>query len=161
MSSLIERIQKSVDQAIEILDEIKMPKNPAMIFDIDDTLIDMNGIAIDPVVNFYNHVKILCITPIIVTNRTGEPISVEYTKYQLKENKITDYYDIYFRNPDEMDLTKAKLNARKIITEKGFDVVMSIGDQKWDIGEYGGVGILIPSPQRYISMDFNLSLHQI
>jgi hypothetical protein len=162
MTSLIDKIQKIVKHAMEILDEIKMPENPAMIFDIDDTLIDLNGIAIDPVVNLYNHVKILCITPIIITNRTSEPLTMEYTKYQLEENKITDYYDIYFRNPEEMDFTKAKLDARKIVAEKGFNTIMSIGDQIWDIGEYGGVGMLLPSHPRYvIPMDFNLSLYQI
>lgn len=145
MKSLKDRIQEQANDATAMLNSMEMPKNPAVIFDIDDTLIDHHGIVIQPIVELYNHVKMLCIPIFIVTNRLNDANSVDYTKYELDMHGITEYTDIYFRKVGEKDLTKAKLDARKNIAEKGFDTIMSIGDQLWDLGEYGGIGILVPT----------------
>ena len=40
------------------LNVIELPINPAIVFDIDNTLIDTKGKCIDQIINFYNYVKI-------------------------------------------------------------------------------------------------------
>lgn len=141
----MKKIKERADYAAKILDKMKMPNNPAVVFDIDGTLIDSGGKVIAPIFRLYNYVKILCITPIIITNRLDEPNIVGFTKYQLMNSGITDFDRIYFRKATEMDFTRAKINARKKVIDDGFNIIMSIGDQKWDMGDYGGVGILLPS----------------
>jgi len=143
--TLNDRIRERVDSAKEILNKMHMPANPTVIFDIDDTLINSFGATIKPILELYNYVKMLCITPVIITNRMNEQMVVEYTMYELESHGINGYHEIYFRDPDETDLVRAKLLSRKKVTEKGFDIVMSIGDQKCDIGAFGGVGIILPS----------------
>ena len=53
---------------------------------------------------------------------------------------ITGFKNIAFRPPLEIDVPGYKLKARKAIAD---DVIMSVGDKKWDIGEAGGYGILV------------------
>ena len=38
---------------------------------------------------------------------------------------------------------KYKEDTRKKITDEGYTIILSIGDQLCDIGKYGGKGILI------------------
>ena len=40
----------------------------------------------------------------------------------------------------ELSIPHYKLNARKAIEDH---VIMSIGDKSWDIGQYGGYGIIV------------------
>jgi hypothetical protein len=61
----------------------------------------------------------------------------------LLELGITNYYDLIFRDTKEKDYIIYKQNARKYFYDKGFFALMSIGDNKCDIGSYGGIGILI------------------
>jgi predicted secreted acid phosphatase len=37
-----------------------------------------------------------------------------------------------------------KESCRESITNKGYKIVLSIGDTQWDVGKYGGYGILLP-----------------
>lgn len=145
MNTLDERISETAKHAIDVLNNMEMPSRPAVIFDIDETLMARNGTVIQPMLKLYNHVKMLCITPIIITNRPGEENVMAITKYELDLHGITGYYDVYFRDPEDMDFTRAKLRVRKNLSRKGFDIIMSVGDRDWDIGQYGGVGILVPS----------------
>lgn len=132
-------------QAIQTINNMVLPSNPAIIFDIDDTLIDSTDNIIYPILNIYKFAKVLNLTIIIVTNRSGDEDSIEFTLDQLKKHNITDYKSIYFRSPErENNPWRFKEISRKNIFDRGFNVIMSIGDQQWDIGNYGGVGIVLP-----------------
>ena len=97
------------------------------------------------ILNIYKFTKVLNLTIIIVTNRSGDENSIKFTLDQLKKHNITDYKSIYFRSPErENNPWRFKEISRKNIFDREFNVIMSIGDQQWDIGNYGGVGIVLP-----------------
>lgn len=133
-----------VAQAAAILKHLPKPANAAVVFDIDDTLIDgITARPIKPVISLYNLVKRLGFATFIVTNRVAGHES--YTDNQLESVGVSGYVSIYFRHPDVYDFWGAKLSARKHIAKRGYVTVMSIGDQLWDVGEYGGYGVIIPA----------------
>ena len=43
----------------------------------------------------------------------------------------------------EFNVPKFKQTCRNIIKSQGYEVVMSLGDNIWDIGDKGGLGILL------------------
>jgi predicted secreted acid phosphatase len=129
------------------LEEIRNINNKlSVIFDIDDTLIDVKGNCIGEIVYIYNYVKKLGIDPIIITNRAGTKDIMDYTMKQLSNCNITEYRYLYFRDPTKTnDPYKYKEDARKDVFNKGYFTVISIGDQMWDIGNYGGLGFIVPT----------------
>jgi predicted secreted acid phosphatase len=38
-----------------------------------------------------------------------------------------------------------KTNARRHAVDSGINIVMSVGDQYWDMGSYGGIPVKLPS----------------
>ena len=132
-------------QAIKTINNMALPSNPAIIFDIDDTLINSTDDIIYPILNVYKFAKVLNLTIIMITNRPGNEESVKFTLDQLQKHGITEYKSIYFRPPEKVNNPwKFKEISRKSIHERGFNVIMSIGDQKWDVGKYGGIGFILP-----------------
>ena len=132
-------------QAIKTINNMVLPSNPAIIFDIDDTLINSTDNIIYPILNIYKFAKVLNLTIIIITNRSGDKETIKFTLDQLQKHGITDYKSIYFRSPQkENNPWRFKQISRKSIYERGFNVIMSIGDQEWDIGKYGGIGFILP-----------------
>jgi predicted secreted acid phosphatase len=131
-------------KVIKILNSLKIPDKAAVIFDIDDTLLDKNGNPIYHTVNIFNYVKMMGIKPIIVTNREYSFESLKYTTEQLLKAGITGVDLLYFRDPSETNPWTAKLSMRKCIYNNGYNVILSIGDMPWDIGKYGGIGIIVP-----------------
>lgn len=130
---------------VKQLDSIQLPFNPVVIFDIDNTLLHSNGTCIMPIVNVYNHVKKIGIIPIIITNRLGIIPIIEFTQNQLKNCGITGYKSIYFRDPEkDNDAYTYKKKARHNVYKRGMNILMSIGDKKYDIGDYGGIGVIVP-----------------
>jgi len=149
--------EKVVRAVFEKLDRMEIPKNAAFVFDIDHTLIDETGMPIEPVVQLFHTVKKLGIHPVIITARTGTPEVIKWTQDQLKHFGITGQKFTYLLSPGKTDPWKYKHIARKNVHERGLHVIMSIGDQPWDLGEYGGIGFQLPrcdSPDQFISQYF-------
>jgi hypothetical protein len=130
-------------KAINALDSFMLSDKHSVVFDIDDTLIDGNDRPITPIIDLYNHVLSEGLTPVIITNRPGIPATIEYTKNQLRKHGIKDYKYIYFRPEHVNDPYGYKTESRRLVHTLGYTVVMSIGDQPWDIGMYGGIGIIV------------------
>jgi predicted secreted acid phosphatase len=120
-------------------------KQQAVIFDIDGTLVHEHTWSnpIWSVINFCNYCKEIGIATIIVTARPAWDKNIELTKNALKKLGLNcDLF--FFRKPDYEDLNNFKLSTRHYIsTCENYNVLMSIGDNVWDIGEYGGTGILM------------------
>jgi hypothetical protein len=133
-----------VSRAIGILSNMELPNNASIIFDIDDTLITNDGKCIAPVVMLYNFSKMLGIIPVIITARPNNVLTNIYTMKQLSDCGITGYNSLYLRPEGQDDVYEYKLSARKNVKERGMETVMSVGDMLWDIGLYGGVGVIIP-----------------
>jgi hypothetical protein len=125
------------------LSGIRIPNRSVIIFDIDDTLIQSsNGKGIADVLQSYYLVNSMGIKPIIITARLYNPYVVNYTYNQLASFGINNP-TVFFCPEGMSDYGRYKLMTRKSIADRGFNIIMSIGDQPWDIGEYGGYGIIV------------------
>lgn len=145
MSVVIRHLETVAQNAINQLSSMNIPPNAVIVFDIDDTLIrSIDGSCIKQIVMVYNYAKMLGIRPILITFRRDLPDVLYYTKKQLIDCGIIGYDSLYLCPPDITDPWKYKYGARKDIHMRGMKVVMSIGDEDWDVsGGYTGVGIKV------------------
>jgi predicted secreted acid phosphatase len=151
----LQHVKKISKESKEILYKLNLKniKNPAIIFDIDDTLICATnnnyglfiGESIEPIIDLYNTAKELGIRPIIITARGGVDFVVKETMDLLKKSKIKGFYSIYFRPIYADDPYFYKTSARKHAADSGFNILMSVGDQEWDMGNFGGIPVKLPS----------------
>lgn len=122
----------------------KSIKNHAVIFDIDDTILNPEtNTLIQPIFELYNYALENNIYTIFITARDGYEMNQKFTIEQLNSHGIKGYDLLYFRPPNMTDVKKYKKYARKNVVETGYKPLFSIGDMEWDIGEYGGFGIHI------------------
>ena len=128
---------------IKLIDQTPFNEKNTIIYDIDDTLIDIEGVPIIPIINSYKYAIKKGIKPIIITARVGTKENIENTLKELKEYGIDKYILIYFLQVNKFDNWKYKFLARKNVFEKGYNIVGSVGDMPWDIGHYGGIGFKI------------------
>lgn len=96
----------------------------AVMFDIDDTLIDaITGRRIEKVYNIYQQVKAKGYKIIIVTARPAFTMNVRWTKYQLLKNGIT-YDKLVFASAEDKGYYKRT---------SGYNFILSVGDQDTDL----------------------------
>lgn len=143
------KLQELSVKIINELNAMKFNKNSVIVFDIDDTLFSSKTREpIIPILKVYFHAVKIGLIPVIITARPLTELNVMATSAQLASSGIhTDYS--YFIPIDEngkpvVDNWNFKYHCRKNIHDMGLNVVMSIGDMPWDIGAYGGLGILVP-----------------
>ena len=143
---LINEISNNI---IKTLRTIPVNNNSVIVYDIDNTLINRNGIPIYPILKTYNEAKRLGFNIAIITSRFGTKYTIEDTLKELEKHGITDLLGVYFfprtKNDDIVSNYRFKMKSRENIHRMGYDIVMSIGDQPWDIGRYGGIGYIVPS----------------
>lgn len=122
--------------------------NPSVIFDIDGTIISDKVYApknmddlITPVYNFFLYCMQLGINIFVVTARPAYQYNIEKTIEMLQNIGLiaTEYY---FCRPGKNQAV-CKNICRKNILDKGYTTILSIGDNIWDIGNYGGMGVLV------------------
>lgn len=101
----------------------KVMENDAVMFDIDDTLIFTNGQANIPVIRLLYDAMQLGYKIIIITARPAFPITLAFTKAQLKRYKIP-YTRLY--------LTPAQ-NKGNLKRMTKLNYVLSVGDQPTDL----------------------------
>jgi hypothetical protein len=119
-------------------------KHFCVIFDIDDTLIEStNGSPINPIRDLYQYALSKKISTIIITARPGIDDNIKRTIKQLGENNINDYDLLYFRPETMNNVDEFKNFARRNANECGYIPLFSIGDMNWDVGQYGGIPILL------------------
>lgn len=143
-------------EILQKIDSFQIDRNCAVVYDIDDTLIDSNRQPKEEIIYTYNYALSKGLVPFLVTARRGTEEIISSTHEELQRNGINNYRGIYFLSPDLYKKTKTlfeleetiklyKLFSRKDITENGYKVLLSIGDKPWDIGKYGGEGVIIQS----------------
>ena len=126
---------------MDVLKTIPFSPDQAIVFDIDDTLIDSNSHKLIPAVfQLYQYCRDRGYNIYIITARPKIPLGIKMTLYQLYSLGITGFKNIAFRPLMQINQYQYKLNARKRISD---NIIMSIGDKPWDIGKYGGYGILV------------------
>jgi predicted secreted acid phosphatase len=118
-------------------------KHPAVMFDIDDTLIDYSGSPIKPIIKLLNKCLSEELMVIIITARSS--IFYDHTVNELIKNKIKWTY-LYMRNAND-SINTFKSNIKKNLAQnEDINIIMSIGDNIIDIdGEYSGYWIKLPN----------------
>jgi predicted DNA-binding protein YlxM (UPF0122 family) len=146
--NIYDRAKKQGMELIDYLVKMKMTKkvkkNFCVFFDIDDTLINSkNSSNIKPIYELYQYALSKKISTIIITARPGIKDNINRTVQQLGDNDIRDYDLLYFR-PEYMEkVEEFKTFARRNANECGYTPLFSIGDMDWDVGEYGGIPIVL------------------
>lgn len=131
--------------AIRMLDSIELPYKPAIVFDIDFTLLDRYNNIIEHIRMIYYYACMLGITVVIITSRAGTKEVIELTQNIMSSYGLTEIRFWYFRKPDNYNNWSFKRNSRSDVHKRGYTIIMSIGDSDWDItGDYTGIGIKIP-----------------
>ena len=139
--NLIENSAKSVLDAYSVLPN---RDDFAIVFDIDDTLISVKDFSITPIINLYKYAKELGYFVVIITARADGPGSRDYTLLQLTQYTIPHPHLLYLRPPHD-DPEYFKTGARSHVQNyHRKQVMLSIGDSKCDVGDYGGIGFLVP-----------------
>ena len=148
-------------------------KKLAIVFDIDDTSIsnfkyikenDMGGTIkyykyivrlshdpIKPTRDFYNFARNNNIAIFFITGRNESSRSV--TTYNLKLAGYPSWQHLYMR-PNNLvgSAVPFKTSVRKKLTQKGYEIVLNIGDLESDlIGGYSDMTVKIPNPFYLIS----------
>lgn len=122
----------------------KSIKNYVLILDIDDTIYDTKkDKIIEPIHDLYNYALSQNIYTVFITAREGSKYMQNITVDQLNNLGIKKYDLLYLRPPKMTDVYKYKKYARRNVVESGYTPLISIGDQPWDCGDYGGHGIYI------------------
>lgn len=116
---------------------------PAVMFDIDDTLIDYSGKPIKNIIKLLNKCISQKLIVIIITARADA--YKEETIQQLEANDIK-YGALFLRSAND-DINTFKSNIKKKLAEQSdITTIMSIGDNIIDIdGEYSGYWIKLPN----------------
>ena len=116
---------------------------PAVMFDIDDTLIDHSGKPMKDIINLLDVCIDLGLIIIIITARSVS--SEEYTIRELEKNKIR--YNVLYLRHDNDDINTFKSKTKQYLAEKeNMTIIMSVGDNLIDVdGNYSGYFIKLPN----------------
>ena len=138
--------QKQVSIGMNIIDQVIIKnknRKYCVIFDIDDTLISSKDHSIIyPIYSLYEYARFQGISTVLITARPGLLENMKFTMDELRNNSI-EYDLLYFKPPHMTDIEKYKMFARKEVHELGYTCIFSIGDMYWDMGDYGGIPILL------------------
>lgn len=170
VNQLIQGAEKYLFKRIADNKFAEKPEKLAMVLDIDDTSIsnfDVNKVddfsnigtlidkryekanspAIKPVLRLYNEAIANGVDVFFITFR---PKNVEnYTITNLKNEGYNQWSGLYLPSDEEIQKSSQtfKTATRKMLTEKGYDIILNLGDQETDLdGGYGEYTVKIPNP---------------
>ncbi len=160
---------KVIDEAINKFSKIEVTTASAVIFDIDETALsnyehiadhdfgyiphlwnewvfEANAPAIVPVLRLF---KYLTDRNVSIVFLTGRPINqYEATIKNLKKAGYTAFDTLITRRENERSISAVQFKSKKRIelTEKGYNIIGSVGDQWSDLeGPNAGVTVKIPN----------------
>lgn len=118
-------------------------EKPAVMFDIDDTLLDYSGKKIKYIIDLLNKCNQIGLIVIIITARLDQ--HRQYTIDELKSNGI-EYSALFLRSQtDDFNTFKSKIK-KQLSENNNITTIMSIGDNIIDIdGAYSGYWIKLPN----------------
>ena len=108
---------------VDILKDRAISEKDAVMFDIDDTLIFINGQANLQIINLLKYAMNLGYEIIIITARPANAITMTFTKWQLRKYGIP-YHSLI--------ITPAQ-NKGNIKVKTGLNYILSVGDQPTDL----------------------------
>lgn len=142
-------------------------KKPAVMFDIDDTILMVNEktgkLTINkPMLKLLNECIKRGYLIIIITAR--DSVYTKETIEDLNHNSINYSYLYCRKNPkDNYELFKSDIK-KYLLDTFGIHIVMSVGDNLIDIiGEYSGYGIKLPNKtnKKLYHINFNRQLEEV
>ncbi|MCX7909816.1 MAG: hypothetical protein N2560_09945 [Ignavibacteria bacterium] len=170
-----EELDSIITDAIRQVRLLPLPKNAAFVFDIDETALSnmeyelkydfgyireewnkwvMEGRApaIRQVKNFYDTLRSLGIKIIFITGRGMEQYNATFKN--LEKVGYVGFDTLICRTKDEAQLTarEYKSKKRKELTEKGYKIIGTIGDQ-WSDHEGGYTIIIVKLPNYMYKVD--------
>jgi hydroxymethylpyrimidine pyrophosphatase-like HAD family hydrolase len=119
-------------------------KYPAVMFDIDDTLIFLSNEPNKSIVKLLNKCIKDNLIVIIITARDKQ--YTNETIHQLKSHNIK-YASLFLRNPqtDDINTFKSKIK-QKLLENSEITTIMSVGDNEIDVnGPYSGYFLKLPN----------------
>jgi len=122
---------------INLIDTKNIKDKDCIIFDIDGTLIDHNQCLIIPIVNILFHAYNMGINIILITSRQADERGIKYTKEQLALLNIPYkrmYMKKYIYDNDHDYKRKCRIDVKK----NGYNALMAIGDNHWDVFDWPG-----------------------
>jgi predicted secreted acid phosphatase len=117
----------------------------------DDAMLAANDPAIKPALNFYKYVEAHHVAVFFITGR-NEWLKKATIK-NLKAAGYTKWNGLYLapNNYSKKSIIPFKSAERKMIEGKGYDIILTIGDQYSDLnGGYADHKIKLPDPFYYI-----------
>ena len=163
------------DDAVKQIERLSLPKNAAVVFDVDETVISNynstksigfgyvrevwhNEIlraeepAIPQTKIFYDWLVSKNIKVIFLTGRYPEIF--EATKKNLIAKGFSQFDTLIVRNADEIKMSAVnyKIQKREEIIKKGYNIIACVGDQ-WSDLEGGNTGIKIKLPNYLYLID--------
>jgi predicted HAD superfamily phosphohydrolase YqeG len=102
----------------------RVSEGEAVMFDIDETLIKVDGSQIPEMISLLSLCKTMNYTTVIMTARPPEEENIANTRQQLLENGIFSDKLVFASAPE-------KTRAKKML---GYKFVLSVGDQWTDLG---------------------------
>ena len=95
------------------------------------------------VYNFLLYLQNMDITIFIITARPDSPTNRLRTSKMLEDLDI-NYEYLYMWNLNIFETaTIFKTMSRQDVEIQGYKIIMSLGDNVWDYGDYGGLGVHI------------------
>ena len=119
-SKWLDELNKLALDGIIYIQSMKYIYKPIIVFDIDNTLIDLEGERINPIVTLFDFVKLLKIPIAIITTRVGTIDNIDKTQKHLYKRSIFGYSYIYFIKSLDNNLTDFQEKTRQDIKKKGF-----------------------------------------
>ncbi|WP_392538906.1 HAD family acid phosphatase [Legionella sp. 227] len=174
LTQVIQKAQKFIDQQAEINQKQKPHKKLALVLDIDETslsnynsmierdfggnrklfhqdIMAANAPVIKPMLHLYRDARNHGIKVFFVTGRNESERKA--TELNLHKAGYDGWSGLYLRpmNYSSKSIIPFKSHARKIITQKGYTIVASIGDQYSDLkGGYAQKVFKLPNPFYYL-----------
>ena len=164
-----EELDEVIREAKDKFSKVEFKENSVVIFDVDETVLDnyelakemgfgyvykmnkewnseMKAPAIEAVKNLYDYLLARGFKIIFLTGRNYPEYEVTYKN--LKQAGYTQFDTLITQREDELKLkaTEFKSLKRVELTEKGYDIVGTVGDQWSDLeGPDHGIKVKIPN----------------
>ncbi|WP_058533135.1 HAD family acid phosphatase [Legionella saoudiensis] len=174
LAQVVEKAKHYINQQARLNKKRKNPKNLAIVLDIDETSLSnykymikrdfsgtradfhqdvmaANSPAIKPMLSLYKDAVNRGVNVFFVTGRRKPEANA--TAKNLHRAGYHRWAGLYLRPSDyaEKSIIPFKANTRKLITQKGYTIIATIGDQYSDIkGGYAEKGFKLPNPYYYL-----------
>jgi len=162
-------LKKIISDAEDDINKIKLQTNSAVVFDVDETSLsnyesikkiyfgydpqkwdnwinEAKAPAIPEVKQFYDFLIMKKVKVIFLSSRKGSQYDVTYRN--LKQAGYLEFDTLILKSNSDSNPTSLafKSRQRELLTQKGYEIIADIGDQKSDLeGNDHGIQIKLPN----------------